>query len=234
MKFGMRKPNIKSSLRARTIGRLKRSMKSAINPLYGKKGMGYVTNPEKAIKDKIYHKVTFGVMDIFNWVKPRNKKSNKIKTFSKKTTEKTITLEDVDKMNDIEKTKLYHVISVQYQVFYSEYYKNIQKASEYYSLFINNNLDIKYFEKMLECCNYVFENVEQYRNLEMMNNKLTGVRDITSSNSAYLVLAKAYEKLKQYEKAIDICENAIENGFINDGTKTGFAGRIEKYKNKIN
>lgn len=234
MKFGMRKPNIKKSLRARTTGKLKRSIKSAINPLYGKKVMGYVRNPEKAIKDKIYHKVTFGVIDIFNWVKPRNKKSNKFKTFSKKTTEKTITIGDVDRMNNIEKTKLYHAISVQYQDFYSEYYKNIQKASEYYSLFINNNLDIRYFEKMLDCCNYVFENVEQYRNLEIMNNKLTGATDITSSNSAYVVLAKAYEKLEQYENAIEICEKAIEKGFVSDGTKTGFAGRIKKIKNKIN
>lgn len=33
-------------------------MKRAVNPLYGKKGMGFITNPEKAIYNKVYHKVT--------------------------------------------------------------------------------------------------------------------------------------------------------------------------------
>lgn len=77
MKFGMRKPNIKKSLRARTTGKIKRSMNSTINPLYGKKGIGYIRNPQKTIKNKIYHKTTFSIMDVFNWVKP--KKSIKVK-----------------------------------------------------------------------------------------------------------------------------------------------------------
>lgn len=49
MKFGIRKPNIKKSIKARTTGRIKRSAKKAINPLYGKKGMGFVNNPKKAV-----------------------------------------------------------------------------------------------------------------------------------------------------------------------------------------
>ncbi|CCF28449.1 Putative uncharacterized protein [Leuconostoc citreum LBAE E16] len=37
MKFGMRTPSIKKSISARTTGRAKRAVKSAINPAYGKK-----------------------------------------------------------------------------------------------------------------------------------------------------------------------------------------------------
>lgn len=37
MKIGLRKPSIKKSLKARTTGKLKRSIKSSVNPLYGKK-----------------------------------------------------------------------------------------------------------------------------------------------------------------------------------------------------
>ena len=47
MKFGFRTPNLKKSFKARTTGRIKRSAKKAINPFYGKKGMGYITNPKK-------------------------------------------------------------------------------------------------------------------------------------------------------------------------------------------
>lgn len=66
MKFGMRKPSIKRSIKARTTGRAKRALKSAINPLYGKKGMGIITNPKKALYNKVYKKTTFGLSDIFN------------------------------------------------------------------------------------------------------------------------------------------------------------------------
>jgi len=64
MKFGFRTPNLKKSFKARTTGRIKRSAKKAINPFYGKKGMGYITNPKKAVYNKVYNKTTFGINDI--------------------------------------------------------------------------------------------------------------------------------------------------------------------------
>lgn len=65
MKFGMRKPNIKKSIKARTTGAIKRKAKSAVNPLYGKNGVGFVKNPKKAIQNKVYKKTTFSLWDIF-------------------------------------------------------------------------------------------------------------------------------------------------------------------------
>lgn len=59
MKFGPRKPNFKKRVKARTTGRMKRSVKRSVNPLYGKKGMGWVNNPKKAAYNKIYNKTTF-------------------------------------------------------------------------------------------------------------------------------------------------------------------------------
>ena len=58
MKFGFRKPSIKKSIKARTTGKIKRKMKKAFNPFYGKKGMGYIRNPKKAIYNKIYQECT--------------------------------------------------------------------------------------------------------------------------------------------------------------------------------
>lgn len=58
MKIGVRTPNFKKSFKARTTGRINRTLKKSVNPLYGKKGMGYIKNPEKAIYNKVYHKVT--------------------------------------------------------------------------------------------------------------------------------------------------------------------------------
>ena len=58
MKFGVRTPNLKKSFKARTTGRAKRAIKRSINPVYGKKGMGWINNPKKAAYNKVYNKTT--------------------------------------------------------------------------------------------------------------------------------------------------------------------------------
>lgn len=65
MKFGMRKPSIKKSFKARTTGKAKRKIKKALIPGYGKKGMGYIKNPKKYVYNKVYKKTTFSFWDLF-------------------------------------------------------------------------------------------------------------------------------------------------------------------------
>lgn len=64
MKIGIRKPNIKKSIKARTTGKIKRAVKKSINPFYGKRGAGFVKNPVKSVKNSVYHRTTVGVSDI--------------------------------------------------------------------------------------------------------------------------------------------------------------------------
>lgn len=63
MKYGVRKPNVKKSIKARTTGKVKRQVKKAVNPLYGKKGMGIVNDPKKAAYNAVYNRTTVGVSD---------------------------------------------------------------------------------------------------------------------------------------------------------------------------
>lgn len=63
MKVGIRTPSIKKSVSARTTGKFNRVVKSSINPLYGKKGMGWVNDPKRAAYNKVYNKTTFSVVD---------------------------------------------------------------------------------------------------------------------------------------------------------------------------
>lgn len=63
MKFGIRKPSIKKSVKARTTGRVKREIKGVVNPFYGKKGIGWL-KPKKALYNKIYKKTSFSIFDI--------------------------------------------------------------------------------------------------------------------------------------------------------------------------
>lgn len=65
MKIGMRKPSLKKSLKARTTGKAKRAVKSAVDPTYGKKGVGLIKDPKKAVQNKIYKKTTFSLKDLF-------------------------------------------------------------------------------------------------------------------------------------------------------------------------
>jgi hypothetical protein len=64
MKIGVRKPSIKRSIKARTTGRMKRVLRSSIDPTYGKKGMGWIKNPKKAAYNSIYRKTTVSVKDL--------------------------------------------------------------------------------------------------------------------------------------------------------------------------
>ena len=65
MKFGMRTPSFKKSIKARTTGRAKRTAKKAIIPGYGKKGVGWIKNPKKAAYNKVYKKTSFSIFDLF-------------------------------------------------------------------------------------------------------------------------------------------------------------------------
>lgn len=65
MKIGFRTPSLKKSFKARTTSRYKRRLKSAIDPTYGKKGVGWFKNPKKALYNKIYNKTTRSIFDIF-------------------------------------------------------------------------------------------------------------------------------------------------------------------------
>ena len=65
MKFGIRTPSLKKTLKARTTGKVKRQVKKALIPGYGKKGMGWIKNPKKAAYNKVYNKTSFSLFDLF-------------------------------------------------------------------------------------------------------------------------------------------------------------------------
>ena len=68
MKYGMRTPNINKRISARTTGKITRAMNKAVNPLYGKKGMGFINDPSKAVYNKVYNKTTISVDNIIDGI----------------------------------------------------------------------------------------------------------------------------------------------------------------------
>jgi len=63
MKYGFRTPNLGKRVKARTTAQVTRNIKRATNPLYGKKGMGIVNNPKKAVYNSIYSRTTKSIYD---------------------------------------------------------------------------------------------------------------------------------------------------------------------------
>ncbi|MDD2961106.1 MAG: hypothetical protein PHR45_03355 [Muribaculaceae bacterium] len=72
MKFGMRTPSLMKSISARTTGQLKRTVKRAIIPGYGRKGMGLL-HPKKALYNQIYRRTTFSIFDLAKAVSGSNR-----------------------------------------------------------------------------------------------------------------------------------------------------------------
>ena len=68
MKYGMRTPNVNKRISARTTGKVTRAMNKVVNPLYGKKGMGFVNDPGKAVYNKVYNKTTTSVDNIIDGI----------------------------------------------------------------------------------------------------------------------------------------------------------------------
>ncbi len=64
-RIGMRKISPIKSIKNRTTGKIKRTIGKTLNPLYGMKGIGFLKNPKKSIKNIIYHKTTFSFKDLF-------------------------------------------------------------------------------------------------------------------------------------------------------------------------
>lgn len=87
MKMGLRSPSVRKSFSSRTTGKINRAIKKSINPLYGKKGIGYINNPERALYNKIYNKTT---TSIYPKTISNNPSSNQFNNYSEIYIEQTI------------------------------------------------------------------------------------------------------------------------------------------------
>ena len=62
MKFGLRKPSLKRMIAARISPA--RFVRHELG-LKAPRGLGWVTNPKKALYNRIYRRITFSIFDLF-------------------------------------------------------------------------------------------------------------------------------------------------------------------------
>lgn len=216
MKFGFRKPSIKKSIKARTTGRIKRSVKKTVNPLYGKKGVGFIKDPKKAVYNKVYSKTTFGLSDIFKWLKPN--KHNKKK-------------ENDPYYNYPDDLRAFCEYRDKYGPIWNLEGEYKEQINNYYSKYINTK-ETKYFIELYSYCMKYIELLPKYEEAKKEDTRINGITYKPSSYCiAYHKLAMAYEKAGHYDSAINVCKEAISKGYT-DGTKGGFEARIDRIKKK--
>lgn len=130
MKIGVRTPSLKKSFKARTTGRINRTLKKSVNPLYGKKGMGYIKNPEKAIYNKVYHKVTVDPL------KPlKNGSRNNTKRTAPETELVGYSFYKIETKEYICNKLMYILLAVFLGIFGAQYFYSGQKKKGFLSLF---------------------------------------------------------------------------------------------------
>lgn len=130
MKIGVRTPSLKKSFKARTTGRINRTLKKSVNPLYGKKGMGYIKNPKKAIYNKAYHKLTVDPL------KPlKNGSRNNTKRVASEPELVGYSFYKIETKEYICNKLMYILLAVFLGIFGAQYFYSGQKKKGFLSLF---------------------------------------------------------------------------------------------------
>lgn len=184
MKIGIRTPSLKKSFKARTTGRINRTLKKSVNPLYGKKGMGYIKNPEKAIYNKVYHKATVDPL-------------GPLKNGSRNNTKRALPKSELEgynfyKMESKEYTcnkKIYIILAVFFGVFGAQYFYSGQKKKGVLSLCFFWTV-IPFFVGLYCALTALFLKADSNGNIKIVDKKRVKTNQ----------LSKASEALKEIEK----------------------------------
>lgn len=106
-----------------------------------------------------------------------------------------------------------------------------EKINYYYSDYINTNKH-EDFNNLLSYCLKYIELLPQLEEAKKEDSRINGtVYKNPYYCIAYHKLAMAYEKAECYNSAINVCNEAIAQGYT-DGTKGGFEARLKRLKKK--
>ena len=240
MKFGIRKPSISKKIKARTTGKAKKAVKNAVNPLYGKSGMGFVNDPGKAVYNKVYNKTSIGADKAVGVVLNTGGKQQSAGNYASSAYD--------SHQNDAK------AITEYYGQYSSAIMKNDYASAEKYLTLAENAstniIDLHYcYNSWIEltykqrenphylnlCIEYCKKDIDMFpafkKAYAQENPALLKDGILLIRLPSFQQLAIIYEKQGEFQQAIEICEMAISYG-LSDSTKGGFEGRLEKLRKK--
>lgn len=149
------------------------------------------------------------------------------------TFEEEITNEQYSGINYCELDKL----EQKYRPLLDKHYKNLEKIGMMYT--VANNLSLPnspQMQKVIDLCLEDISLAPQFLEYHVQEAKLyeRKLEDWLPNYPSFQRLAIIYEKQKEYQKAIDICQQAIELGFYKDGTNGQMPGRLARLIKKAN
>lgn len=206
MKFGFRMPSIKKSVSARTTGRIKRSVKKAVNPTYGKKGTGWINDPNKAAYNKVYNKTTVGVQDIARSKKMSNSRSRSTSGVSYI----SIMQRELDIINDcahVMKTTVNPDVYFSRYELYMEKLANVADAEQHNKIHLERGSESP-AQKLKEMQNSVAENFNEFINRywKSANQKAKTMKTAKGKENQY---RRFYDKLMEHKASLP--QECIEN-----------------------
>lgn len=208
MKIGVRTPSLKKSFKARTTGRINRTLKKSVNPLYGKKGMGYIKNPEKAIYNKVYHKVTVDPL-------------GPLKNGSRNNTKRALPNSELEgynfyKMESKEYTcnkKIYIILAVFFGVFGAQYFYAGQKKKGFLSLCFFWTI-IPFFVGLYCASTALFLKADSNGNIKMVDKKRVKTDQLSKASEA-LKEIKKYSVPLMTTSDLEIYSDSLKNTLDN-------------------
>lgn len=142
----------------------------------------------------------------------------------------------------LQKERSMHAVHGKWQVIIDEHAKLLNEIGVAYTIANNLNLpDSPQMQHVIELCKKDIALAEMFikSQLEIQNVRVANgwseqkeAADVLPSFPTFKRLAIIYEKQKNYDEAIAVCQHAIELGFVDDGTDGQMPGRIARLMKK--
>ena len=142
----------------------------------------------------------------------------------------------------LEKSEAWHSIHNKWQVITDEHAKLLNEIGVAYTIANNLNLpDSPQMQHVIELCKKDIALAEMFQKSQeeiqqvRISNGWANANEPTKSITSFPTfkrLAIIYEKQKDYDNAIAVCQRAIELGYIDDGTDGQMPGRIARLMRK--
>lgn len=142
----------------------------------------------------------------------------------------------------IQKSEAWHAVHNKWQVIIDEHTKLLNEIGVAYTIANNLNLpDSPQMQHVIDLCKKDIALAEMFikSQLEIQGvrvangwSKQKDVADVLPNFPTFKRLAIIYEKQKNYDEAIAVCQRAIELGFADDGTDGQMPGRIARLMRK--
>ncbi len=121
-----------------------------------------------------------------------------------------------------------------YKDVFDKHHKYKEEIGVSYAVARYSDIDSPEFEECIKLCYEDISLVKDIFNYNKEYKKILRNDNLVQTYNSFKQLAILLEKAKRYNEAIEVCQTAINYGFVNDGTNGKMFGRLARLKSKTN